>query len=192
MSTHAGWDAPAGSDAPAGDEALAGTADEGALFALLNRLGIETSTVRHDAVFTVAEAKAHRGALPGAHTKNLFVKDKRDACWLVVALEDRAIDLTALGKRLGAAKRLSFGSPERLRASLGVEPGSVTPFAAINDRARRVRIVLDEGMMAAGVLNFHPLVNTATTAIAPADLLRFLAATGHEPLVIALPLRAQA
>lgn len=155
------------------------------LFAHFERLGINTETVEHAAVFTVEDAKAERGALPGAHSKNLFLKDKKSQFWLVVALEDRAIDLKALRKTIGAAQ-LSFGRPEALAEKLGIEPGSVTPFSVINDTEGAVRVVLDEGMLALEPLNFHPLVNTATTRISAADLLAFLRDTGHEPLIAAL------
>ena len=135
------------------------------LFARLAELGIAQRTVEHPAVFTVEEAKAQRGELPGHHIKNLFLRNKKEEMWLVVALEDRAIDLKRLGEILGAG-RLSFGSAERLKRHLGVEPGSVTPFALINDKARKVRLVLDRGLEDGGPVNVHPLVNTMTTAMA--------------------------
>src|SRR5437660_4281963 len=150
------------------------------LFARLAELGLAHNTVEHAPVFTVEQAKAHRGELPGHHIKNLFLRNKKEEMWLVVALEDRAIDLKRLGERLGAG-RLSFGSPERLAKYLGVEPGSVTPFALINDTGRKVTLVLDEGLKADGLVNAHPLTNTMTSALSLADLLRFFAATGHEP-----------
>jgi Ala-tRNA(Pro) deacylase len=150
------------------------------LFARLDALGLAYRTVEHEPVFTVEQAKQHRGVLPGHHIKNLFLRNKKEEMWLVVALEDRAIDLRKLGERLGAG-RLSFGSPERLRRHLGVEPGSVTPFSVINDTGRVVRLVLDTGLQADGPINAHPLVNTMTTAIALADLLRFFQETGHGP-----------
>src|SRR3954468_15052790 len=115
------------------------------LFAKLEALGIAQHTVEHPPVFTVEEAKALRGNLPGHHIKNLFLRNKKEQMWLVVALEDRAIDLKRLGEALGAG-RLSFGSPERLQKYLGVEPGSVTPFAVINDTGHQVTLVLDEGL----------------------------------------------
>jgi Ala-tRNA(Pro) deacylase len=152
------------------------------LFALLDRLGIAHTTVSHQALFTVEQSRALRGQIPGGHTKNLFLKDKRGEFYLVVALEDAAIALKSLHDRLGAG-RFSFGSAQAMRELLGVEPGSVTPFAAINDIAGRVRVVLDAAMLAHEVLNFHPLVNTMTTSISRAGLLKFLAATGHEPRV---------
>ena len=150
------------------------------LFDRLAELGIDHKTVEHEAVFTVEQAKQHRGVLPGHHIKNLFLRNKKEEMWLVVALEDRAIDLKRLGERLGAG-RLSFGSPERLRTWLGVEPGSVTPFSVINDTARKVNLVLDSGLRDGGPINAHPLTNTMTSAIALPDLLRFFEATGHAP-----------
>ena len=155
------------------------------LFARLEQLGIVQRTVEHPAVFTVEEAKALRGDLPGHHVKNLFLRNKKEEMWLVVALEDRAIDLKRLGEKLGAG-RLSFGSPERLARYLGVEPGSVTPFAVINDTDHKVTLVLDEGLKAGGPVNAHPLTNTMTSALSLADLLRFFEATGHRPTWIDL------
>ena len=157
------------------------------LFDRLAELGLAHKTVEHAAVFTVEQAKAHRGELPGHHIKNLFLRNKKEEMWLVVALEDRAIDLKRLGEALGAG-RLSFGSAERLKRHLGVEPGSVTPLALINDTGRNVRLALDRGLMAGGPVNVHPLVNTMTTAMSAADLLRFFAATGHEPRWLDFPL----
>jgi Ala-tRNA(Pro) deacylase len=153
------------------------------LFAYLDRLGIAHKTVTHPAVFTVEEGRELRGAIPGGHTKNLFLRDKKGAPYLVVANEDAAIELKSLHRLLGASGRFSFGSPELLRELLGVEPGSVTPFAAINDTPGRVTIVLDAAMMAVPVLNFHPLANTGTTTISREGLLKFLEATGHQPRI---------
>ena len=157
------------------------------LFARLEQLGIAQRSIEHPAVFIVEEAKALRGDLPGHHVKNLFLRNKKEEMWLVVALEDRAIDLKRLGEVLGAG-RLSFGSAERLKRHLGVEPGSVTPLALINDEARTVRLALDRGLGDGGPVNVHPLVNTMTTAMAAQDLLRFFAATGHEPRWLDFPL----
>lgn len=157
------------------------------LFARLDQLGISHRTVEHPPVFTVDEAKALRGNLPGHHIKNLFLRNKKEEMWLVVAIEDRAVDLKRLGEVLGAG-RLSFGSPERLRRHLGVEPGSVTPLALINDESRNVRLAFDRGLMDGGPVNVHPLVNTMTTAMTAADLLRFFAATGHPPHWLDFPL----
>ena len=161
------------------------------LFARLAALGIAQRTVEHPPVFTVEEAKALRGNLPGHHIKNLFLRNKKEEMWLVVALEDRAIDLKRLGEALGAG-RLSFGSPDRLRRHLGVEPGSVTPFTLVNDATHLVRLALDRGLAdddsgGGGPVNAHPLVNTMTTAIAIADLLRLFEATGHAPRWLDFP-----
>src|ERR1043166_7904806 len=123
------------------------------LFALLDRLGIAHTTVTHPAAFTVDDARTLRGLVPGGHTKNLFLKDKKGALYLVVALEDAVIELKSLHRRLGASGRFSFGSAGLLRATLGVEPGAVTPFAAINDTTARVMVVLDAPMMAHATLN---------------------------------------
>jgi Ala-tRNA(Pro) deacylase len=157
------------------------------LFARLDQLGIAHRTVAHPPVFTVEEAKALRGNRPGHHIKNLFLRNKKEEMWLVVALEDRAIDLKRLGEILEAG-RLSFGSAERLKRHLGVDPGSVTPLALVNDEARAVRLVLDRGVADGGPINAHPLVNTMTTALSPGDLLRFFEATGHTPHWLDFPL----
>ncbi len=153
------------------------------LFAFLDRLGIAHPTITHPAVFTVEESQSLRGQIPGGHTKNLFLRDKKGAPYLVVAGEDAEIELRSLHRLLGASGRFSFGSADLLRATLGVEPGSVTPFAALNDSAQRVTVVLDAAMMAHPALNFHPLVNTMTTSIGRDDLVRFLLATGHPPRI---------
>lgn len=155
------------------------------LFAFLDGLGIRTSTVEHKAVFTVAESLELEQGIPGGHTKNLFLKDKKDRIYLVVALNDARIDLKTLHKTIGS-DRLSFGKAELLEAVLGVKPGSVTPFSVVNDRDARVTVFLDEPMMRYDVLNYHPLENTATTAISRGDLVKFLRATGHEPQIMAV------
>jgi Ala-tRNA(Pro) deacylase len=153
------------------------------LFALFHRLGIAHRTVEHAAVFRVGEGEAVKAGLPGGHTKNLFLKDAKGQLWLVSALQDARIDLKALPAAIGSAK-LSFGSPERLQAALGVTPGSVTAFALINDPDHQVRFVLDAGLAAADPVNFHPLTNTATTAISQADFRRFLATLGTRPTIV--------
>jgi Ala-tRNA(Pro) deacylase len=149
------------------------------LFAFLDKLGIAHQTVWHPPLFTVEQSRTLRGQIAGGHTKNLFLKDKRGVLFLVIAPEDAAVDLKSLHRMLGASGRFSFGSAELMRETLGVEPGSVTPFAALNDTAGRVTVVLDASMMTHATLNFHPLVNTMTTSIGRDDLVRFLAATGH-------------
>jgi Ala-tRNA(Pro) deacylase len=153
------------------------------LFAALDALDIPHRTVHHAALFTVEQSRELRGQIPGGHTKNLFLRDKKGAIYLVVAEEDAAIDLKGLHRLLGASGRFSFGSPELLREVWGVEPGSVSPFGAINDTGRRVTVVLDGAMMQHATLNFHPLDNRMTTAIARDDLLRFLRWAGHEPRI---------
>ena len=155
------------------------------LLARLEALGIEATTHRHPAVFTVEEARRHCGHLPGQHCKNLFLKDRKDRLWLIVARDEAAIELKTLDKRIGSA-RLSFGRADLLMEVLGVTPGAVTPFALANDTALSVTVVLDEAMMRAGLVNFHPLTNEATSALTPAALLKFLRATGHEPRIMAL------
>jgi len=151
------------------------------LMAFLDELGIAASTAEHPPLFTVAESRELRGTLPGFHAKNLFLKDKKGTLFLVVAEEAAAVDLKRLHERIGASGRLSFGSAELLLDVLGVTPGSVTPFALLNDRPPRVQLVLDARLAAPTEANFHPLVNTATTTIASADLLRFVERTGHPP-----------
>ncbi|MGQ9370864.1 prolyl-tRNA synthetase associated domain-containing protein [Azospirillum sp. ST 5-10] len=153
------------------------------LLARLAELGIPAVTHQHPPLFTVEESKALRGELPGGHCKNLFLKDKKGLYWLVVALEDAPVALNGFDKVIGSA-RLSFASAERLWEVLGVRPGSVTPFALINDRERRVGVVLQQAMLEHDPLNYHPLANDRTTALRPADLLRFIRACGHEPRVV--------
>lgn len=153
------------------------------LLARLTALGIAHVTHTHPPVFTVEESKAQRGVLPGGHCKNLFLKDKKGQHWLVVALENAAIALNGLDRIIGSA-RLSFASPERLWDHLGVRPGSVTPFALVNDTERRVNVVLQQAMLEHSPLNYHPLLNDRTTALSPDDLLRFIRAGGHEPRIV--------
>ena len=155
------------------------------LFARLLSLGIETRTRDHAPVHTVDQARALRGEIPGGHCKNLFLKDDKANIWLIVCLEDAQIDLKAAPARIGS-RRLSFGKPELLMEVLGVEPGSVTPFALINDTAHRVNVVLDAAMMAHDLVSYHPLRNDATTTISPAGLIRFIESCGHVPKIVAV------
>jgi Ala-tRNA(Pro) deacylase len=155
------------------------------LFALLDRLGIAHQTVSHPPLFTVEQSRRLRGTIPGGHTKNLFLRDKRGRVFLVSALEDAAIDLKRVHHRLGTG-RFSFGSAALMRELIGIEPGAVTPFALVNDTAGRVAVVLDAPMMRQERLNFHPLVNTMTTTIFRDDLVKFLKATGHPPRILAV------
>jgi Ala-tRNA(Pro) deacylase len=154
------------------------------LFAFLDGLGIAHATVAHPPLFTVEQSQALRGKIPGGHTKNLFLKDKKDALFLVTALEDAAIELKSLHRRLGVGGRFSFGSADLMRTALGVDPGSVTPLGAINDTARRVTVVLDQALMEHATINCHPLINTMTTSLAREDLVKFLEATGHPPRIL--------
>lgn len=153
------------------------------LFAFLDTLAIPHKTVTHPPLFTVEQSRELRGQIPGGHTKNLFLKDKKDAVFLVVAEEDAVLELKSLHRRLGASGRFSFGSADLLRELWGVLPGAVTPFGAINDKSHRVTVVLDAPMMRHQTLNYHPLVNTMTTSIGRDDLVKFLEATGHPPRI---------
>ena len=155
------------------------------LFDRLASLGIVTTTLDHDATFTVAQSTAIEQALPGAHTKNLFLKSDKGKLVLVVAKTSTAVDLKSLGKALSAG-RFSFGKPELLLEHLGVTPGAVTAFAIANDTERKVELILDNALMTHDSLNCHPLENTATTNIARDDLLRFIRETGHEPKIMTL------
>jgi Ala-tRNA(Pro) deacylase len=154
-----------------------------ALFARLEALDIVAATVEHPPVFTVEEAKALRGKLSGAHIKNLFLRNKKGAMWLVTCLEDRPLDLKALGARLGAG-RLSFGSARRLMDHLGVIAGAVTPLAVINDKGAAVQVVLDRAIFGFEEVNCHPLINSMTTSLGPDQLVRFLEAEGHPPRLL--------
>jgi len=157
----------------------------------LKALGIATTTTEHAAAFTVDELEAVAGHLPGVHVKNLFLCDAKKKMWLVVAPGARALDLKKLADIIGSA-RLSFGSEERLVRVLGVAPGSVTPFAIINDKDNVVQVILDAEMMQGDIINAHPLVNTMSTSIAPQDLLKFMAHCGHSPRLVNLAAAARA
>ncbi len=164
---------------------MSGSEKRDRLLDFLTGLGIDAKTVEHPPLHTVEESQALRGDIPGSHTKNLFLKCKKDQLWLVVALEDARINLRNLHHRIGSG-RLSFGKPELLMETLGVEPGAVTPFALINDAEKRINVILDAAMMERDTLNYHPLENTATTTIARDDLLTFIKATGHEPVILSV------
>jgi Ala-tRNA(Pro) deacylase len=151
----------------------------------LEDLNIAAPTISHPPVFTVEEAKALRGEIAGCHTKSLFLRNKKGAMWLVICPEDQAVDLKALGAQLGAG-RFSFCSKERLVKYLGLIPGAVTPFGVLNDKGRKVRVVLDRKMFEKEPLNFHPLDNSMTTSISRDDLIRFLEAENHPPQIIAI------
>ena len=154
------------------------------LSAFLQALGITVSTVSHPPLFTVADSQALRGEIPGGHTKNLFLKDRKDQYFLVTVDEEAEVDLKRVHNVIGAAGRVSFGKEEALMSLLGVAPGAVTAFGLINDTAGAVKFVIDRALMEHDVINAHPLTNEATTSIAPADLLRFVEATGHEAFIL--------
>jgi len=155
------------------------------LFERLSALGIVTETINHPPCFSVQDGEKHTGHLPGVHVKNLFLCDAKKEMWLITAPWDRAIDLKCLPEQIGS-KRLSFGSVDRLMRTLGVTPGSVTPFAVINDQIQAVRLVLDAWMMQQGRINCHPLVNTMTTSIGPQDLIAFISDCNHRPQCVDL------
>jgi Ala-tRNA(Pro) deacylase len=153
----------------------------------LTDLGIAAETIEHEPVFTVAESRPIKAQIPGAHSKNLFVKDKKGRLFLITAKDETPIDLKRVHEAIGASGRVSFGSADQLREALGVEPGSVTPFAVANDPEGQVTIILDANLMEHQRVNFHPLINSMTTGVHRDDLLKFLRATGHEPRILRLP-----
>lgn len=153
------------------------------LFSRLDGLGISFQTHHHEPVFTVEEAQNVSRDLKGGHSKNLFLKDKKGDTFLLVCLENTKVDLKDLRKKIGA-KNLSFGKPELLFDLLGVTPGSVTPFALINDNPPQVKVLLDAAMMKEEFLNFHPLINNQTTQISIENLKLFIEDTGHDMTVI--------
>ncbi len=157
---------------------------EADLFTFLADLGIQVSTRRHPPLFTVADSQALRGEIEGGHTKNLFLKDKKDNYFLVTVDEEAVVDLKQIHHLIGAASRVSFGKPEMLMELLGVIPGAVTVFGLVNDTQGRVKAVLDAALMENAVINAHPLTNEATSSIATADLLKFIEATGHHPVIL--------
>jgi Ala-tRNA(Pro) deacylase len=157
--------------------------DRAALFQKLDTLGISHTTHEHNAVFTVEESAEIKTELPGGHTKNLFLKDKNGQFFLICALGDTQVPVNKLHGVL-ESKRLSFGKPEPLLEHLGVTPGSVTFFAIINDQENKVRLVLDKTLFDHEIVNFHPMENTATTAINSEDLIPFAKAVNHDPVII--------
>lgn len=158
------------------------------LFAFLAELGISVTTMTHPPLYTVADSQALRGDIPGGHTKNLFLKDRKDQYFLLTVEEDATVDLKTIHTQIGAAGRVSFGKPEALMELLGVIPGAVTAFGVINDTENRVRLFIDEALLRHDAINAHPLTNEATTSIGTQDLLRFAKATGHDPSILKLSL----
>lgn len=161
------------------------------LFAYLDGLGFRRKTVDHPAIFTVEEGRDFKKDMPGGHSKNLFLKDKKGALTLAVAWSDTRVDLVGLGKAIAAKGRLSFGKPELMTATLGVIPGAVTPFSLLNESAKALtQVILDEALLAHDPVWFHPLENTASTAISPKDLVAFVESCGFSPQIrnLAAPL----
>ncbi len=140
---------------------------------VLSQIEIEYTNHEHPAVFTVEEADMHHEGIDGVHSKNLFFKDRKKKLVLVVTLSDKPIKIKDVGNKIGH-KGLSFGKPDLLMEVLGVIPGAVTPFAVVNDEEKQVKVILDAEMMENDLLNFHPIVNTATTTINSKDLIKFM------------------
>ena len=179
--------APAGSGETPGFDA----ASQARLADAFAALGIEPPTVEHEAAHTVSESRDLRGTIPGVHTKNLFLKDKKGRLFLVTAPEDAAIDLKAIHTAIGGRGRVSFGSAEAMAQYLGIAPGSVSPLALLNDTEGLVTCVLHPEVAGAALVNVHPLRNTATVTLTRDEFLAFLAHTGHTPLVVPLPTPAE-
>ncbi len=159
------------------------TSDE--LLAMLEEMDIAAPTLDHEPVYTVDEAAALRPQLPGIHTKNLFLRNRKKRMWLVTLLADRQVDLKELGARIGAG-RVSFGSPQRLMQYLGLTPGAVSPLAVVNDVTDAVTLVIDAAVLAGPTVQVHPLTNARTTGLAPADLLRFVESVSHPAEIVEL------
>lgn len=179
----------------AGDEIIMETAQEkaeeplpmspGQLFSRLEALEIEYDLYHHDAVFTVEESGKLNESIPGMHCRNLFLRDKKKVMYLVVASNETKIDLKKLEKLLNAG-RFSFGSEQRLWQYLGVRPGSVCPYAVINDTEKTVNVILDQAMQTDEKVNYHPLINNMTISVAFDDLLKFIESCGHNPRIVDL------
>ncbi|MEZ5894275.1 MAG: prolyl-tRNA synthetase associated domain-containing protein [Parvularculaceae bacterium] len=157
------------------------------LFAFLDAIGVAHRTVEHPPIFTVEEGRGHKASMPGGHSKNLFLKDKKDRLFLAIAHCDTAVDIVGYGRAAGSKGRLSFGRPDLMTATMGVIPGAVTPFALINDTARALEeVAVDTALLGWPSVWFHPLENTASTEVAPDGLLKFIRACGFEPRLIDL------
>ncbi len=159
------------------------TQDE--LLNVLDQIGITYTNHEHPAVYTVEEADLHHEGIEGVHSKNLFFKDKKKNLFLVVTLSDKPLKIKEVAKKIGA-KSPSFGKPDLLAEVLGVIPGAVTPFAVVNAKDHPLKVILDEEMMENELLNFHPLVNTATTTIAAKDMSKFMEHCGQDFEIIRL------
>lgn len=158
-------------------------ADRAAVLAHLDALGVWCKTTDHASIFTVEDGESLKRDIPGGHSKNLFLKDKKGGLWLICALGETRIDLNAAAKALGAP-RFSFASAELLEEALGVTPGSVTLFALLNDPQGRVRLVFDAALLRCEIVNFHPLTNAATTSIDQTGLRAFVASVRRAPFVL--------
>lgn len=154
------------------------------LFALFDEMKIDVTIVEHPPLFTVEDSQSLRGTIAGGHTKNLFLKDKKNNFFLVTVLEDAKVDLKNLHKLVGGSNRLSFGKPEKLMEYLGVLPGAVTALGVVNDKECQVKLVIDEALLEHDIINCHPLKNTATTSIHRDDLMKFLEACDHRPQIL--------
>lgn len=159
------------------------TATKQALFDYLDELGIAHSTIEHEPIFTVEQGRDIKASMPGGHTKNLFLKDKAGKLFLICALGETQVKINRLHPLLGC-KRLSFGKPTLMETHLGVTPGSVTLFAILNDSEKAVTLVIDQALLGHEIVNFHPLLNDATTAISSADMIRFAKAANHDPIIL--------
>ncbi len=180
-------DRKTGADPEQSTVTISESARRASLFAFFDQHSIAHKTVEHKAIYTVEEGRDLKTQWPGGHSKNLFLKDKKGALYLAVALGETRVDLVGLGKRLGAKGRLSFGQPGLMTATLGVIPGAVTPFALINKSARALTaVILDSALLGHDPVWFHPLENTASTAVCPNDLVRFVAACGFKPEIMDL------
>lgn len=157
------------------------------LAAIFTALGIDPPTVEHEAAFSVDDSRELRGTIPGVHTKNLFLKDKKGRLFLVTAPEDAALDLKGIHTAIGGRGRVSFASAEAMAQYLGIAPGSVSPLALLNDTAGAVTCVLHPAVAEAALVNVHPLRNTATVTLTRDEFAAFLAHIDHAPLVVALP-----
>ncbi len=151
----------------------------------LTSLGIAFTLYNHKAVFTVEEAQTVEHEIPGTHCRNLFLRDRRKNNFLVVLRNETEVDMKKLAPVIGSDK-LSFGSAERLWEYLGVKPGSVCPYSIINDKAQDVKILLDQTMMEADLVSYHPLLNTMSITAKPSDLIKFIESTGHTPHIVDL------
>ena len=174
---------------PAITEIYDGPTTPAQLLERLEDLDIPYNIYKHEAFFTVEEGLKFEKDIPGTHCRNLFLRDKKGRMFLITLANETAVDLKKLALLLGTG-RLSFGSPERLWNTLGVRPGSVCPFAIINDGDKTVMSILDKSMMAADIVNYHPLINTMTVGLRPCDLLKFMEKCGHTPVILDLALAA--